>query len=68
MRVNKVDLPKSITEKAISQIQPVIDLNEFIFPLTLDKIEQTEDKVTLASRLDPEPFEGIKYTYEKSNE
>jgi len=65
MRVNKVDLPKSITDRAISQIQPVIDLKEFVFPLVLDKVEQKDDRVVLASRILPKPFEGIRYTYEK---
>lgn len=63
VRVNKRDLPKGLTERAISKIQPILDLGKFVFPLRLHRIEQTEDRVTMQSRILPHSFEGIIYTY-----
>lgn len=63
LRVNRRDVPQSLTERAISKIQPILDLGKFVFPLRLHTIEQTEDRVQLASRILPQPFEGITYTY-----
>jgi len=66
LRVNRVDVPDFITEKAVSQIQPLLDLSKFVFPLRLSSITFKEGSMTIASRLLPEPFEGIVYTYEKN--
>lgn len=66
LRVNRVDVPDFITEKAVSQIQPLLDLSKFIFPLRLSSITFNEGSMTIASRVLPEPFEGIVYTYEKN--
>lgn len=63
MKVNRVDLPEVLTDRAISQIQPIIDLNEFVFPLTLKTVIQEEDRVILESRNEPERFDGIRYLY-----
>lgn len=65
LRVNRVDVPDFITDKAVSQIQPLLDLSKFIFPLRLSSITFNEGSMTIASRVLPEPFEGIVYTYEK---
>jgi hypothetical protein len=65
VRVNKVDVPDGLTQRAISRIQPVIDLGEFPFPLVLDSIIQEEDKVVIKSRLEPKPFEGRTYTFKR---
>lgn len=67
MRVNRMDVPEYLTEKAISKIQPIIDLNEFVFPLTLRTVEQKEDEVILRSRVLPAPFEGLKYVFTRSD-
>ncbi len=65
VRVNKVDVPDGLTQRAISRIQPVIDLGEFPFPLVLDSIIQEEDRVVIKSRLEPKPFEGRTYTFKR---
>lgn len=66
LRVNRVDVPDFITDKAVSQIQPLLDLSKFVFPLRLSSITFKEGSMTIASRVLPEPFEGIVYTYEKN--
>jgi len=63
MKVNRVDLPEVLTDRAVSQIQPIIDLEGFIFPLTLKTIVQTDDRVVLESRMLPQKFDGIRYCY-----
>lgn len=68
LRVNRVDVPDFITEKAVSQIQPLLDLSKFIFPLRLSSIDFHEGSMTISSRILPEPFEGIVYDYEKTRE
>jgi len=59
-----VDLPDFITERAIGKIQPIIDLEDFVFPLTLREVVQEDDRVTLRSRVLPRRIEGILYKYQ----
>ena len=66
LRVNRVDVPGFITDNAVSQIQPLLDLSKFVFPLRLSSITFDEGSMTIASRVMPEAFEGIVYEYEKS--
>lgn len=63
LKVNRVDLPEALTDRAVSQIQPIIDLEGFIFPLTLKTIIQADDRVVLESRMLPQRFDGIRYVY-----
>jgi hypothetical protein len=63
MKVNRVDLPEALTDRAVSQIQPIIDLNGFIFPLTLKTVALTDDRVVLESKVLPQRFDGIRYIY-----
>lgn len=63
MRVNRVDVPDFITERAIGNIQPIINLEEFVFPLTLETVILKEDRVTLQSRVLPKCFSGIQYNF-----
>lgn len=65
VRVNRVDIPAFITEKAVSQIQPLLDLSRFVFPLKLTSISYDDTSITLSSSREPEPFDGIIYQYEK---
>jgi hypothetical protein len=67
IRVNSVDVPDGLAERAVSRIQPIIDLGEFPFPLTLDRIIQEEDQITIRSRLAPEPFAGRSFTYQRED-
>jgi len=63
LRVNRVNVPENITDRAISKIQPILDLSRFIFPLELNSIEMDENKIQLRSRYLPQRFEGITYHY-----
>jgi len=63
MKVNRVDLPEGLADRAVSQIQPVIDLNGFIFPLTLKTVALTNDRVVLESKALPRRFNGTRYLY-----
>ncbi len=68
LRVNRFDVPEFITDKAVSQIQPLLDLGRFIFPLRLSSIVFEDGSMTIASRVTPMPFEGIEYEYTREAE
>ena len=68
LRVNRFDVPEFITDKAVSQIQPLLDLSRFIFPLRLSSIVFEDGSMTIASRVTPMPFEGIEYEYARGVE
>lgn len=61
IRVNTLDVPKFITDKAIAEIQPLLDLGKFVFPLKLHSITYDEESITITSRVLPAPFMGIVY-------
>lgn len=63
LRVNRVDVPQYLTDRAVEQIQPILDLGKFIFPLKLHSIDHDDDGLTIRSRVLPEPFEGLVYEY-----
>lgn len=63
LKVNRVSVPDTVTERAIAKIQPVIDLSRFIFPLELHSVKQDEERIYIRSRLLPKPFDGIIYRY-----
>jgi len=63
LKVNCVDVPQFITDKAVSEIQPLLDLGKFVFPLRLHSISYDENSLTISSRVLPESFEGITYRY-----
>lgn len=66
VKVNTLDVPDYITRKALSDIQPLVDLNKFPLPLTLHKVDLKAGSATLSTRkLPDEPTEGIRYTYTK---
>ena len=66
VKVNTLDVPDYITRKALSDIQPLVDLNKFPLPLTLHKVDLKAGSATLSTRkLPDEPAEGIRYTYTK---
>ena len=66
MRINNVNAPEGLTERTVSQIQPLIDLRAFSFPLKLKRAIQIKDYLILESRTPPEPFEGIHFQYKGS--
>ena len=66
VKVNKLDLPDYVTKKALSAIQPLVDLREFPLPLTLSRVELKKGSATLSSRTLPKALKGgLKYTYSK---
>ena len=66
VKVNKLDLPDYVTRKALSAIQPLVDLREFPLPLTLSRVELKKGSATLSSRTLPKALKGgLKYTYSK---
>ena len=67
LKVNRVDVPQFITDQAVEQIQPLLDLRKFVFPLKLHSIEYDEDSLTITSRVLPEAFQGIVYEYKSGN-
>ncbi|MBR0151641.1 MAG: DUF2993 domain-containing protein [Synergistaceae bacterium] len=66
VKVNKLDLPDYITKKALSRIQPLVDLREFPLPLSLHKVELKNGSAVLSTRNLPKPLtKGITYKYSK---
>ncbi|HOO63399.1 MAG TPA: DUF2993 domain-containing protein [Synergistaceae bacterium] len=60
-RVNKVNVPDSLTRGAVEELQPLLDLGRYMFPLRLHTLEMDEEKVILRSSRLPQPFEGRRY-------
>ena len=66
VKVNKMDVPDYITNRALSQIQPLVDLARFPLPMTLHKVDLKKGSASLSTRTLPKPIEkGIKYSYPK---
>lgn len=64
VRINKMDLPDYITNKALSQIQPLLDLARFPLPLKLHTVTLEKGAALLSTRLLPQPIErGTTYHY-----
>jgi len=63
LKINKVSVPESVTERAMEKIQPIIDLSKFMLPLQLDSVRQDEKRIYIRSRILPESFDGITYRY-----
>ena len=64
VRINKLDLPDYITNKALSQIQPLLDLARFPLPLKLHTVTLEQGSALLSTRLPPQPIEqGATYHY-----
>ncbi len=64
-RVNKVNVPESLTRSAVEELQPLLDLGRYMFPLRLSTLEMDEEKVVLQSSRLPQAFEGIRYEQTK---
>ena len=66
VKVNKLDVPDYVTKKALTRIQPLVDLDRFPLPMTLHKVELQQGSATLSTRTLPQPLtEGLKYSYKK---
>jgi hypothetical protein len=49
--------------QAIRDIQPVVDIRDFPFPVTLAVLSLDDQKLRIATRTAPKPFEGILLRY-----
>ena len=66
VKVNKLDVPDYVTKKALSRIQPLVDLDRFPLPMTLHKVDLKQGSATLSTRTLPQALtEGLKYSYKK---
>ena len=66
VRVNKLDVPKYVTDKALGQIQPLVNLNKVPLPMTLHRVDLKKGVATLSTRTLPKALtQGLKYSYTK---
>jgi hypothetical protein len=49
--------------QAIRDIQPVVDIRDFPFPVTLAVLSVDDQKLRISTRTPPKPFEGILLRY-----
>jgi hypothetical protein len=64
IRLNSLDVPSYVTQKALGQIQPLLDLGRFPLPLRLHSVEFQEGQAVFSTRIPPElPNGGITYHY-----
>lgn len=52
-----------IVRDAVKDIQPLVDLSDFVFPLDVQKLDITDGGLALSTRVPPTGFDGIKYCY-----
>ena len=66
VKVNKLDVPDYVTRKALTRIQPLVDLRKFPLPLTLHMVNLKKGSATLSTRMLPKALtKGLKYSYKK---
>ncbi len=66
VKVNRLDLPDYITKKALSQIQPLLDLRKFPLPLSIHKVDLRKGSARISTKNLPKEIKnGIRYTYTK---
>lgn len=69
VKVNGKPLSGALVNKAISRIQPVLDMKKYNLPLYLSKIELSDGVCRVATRLPPGGLlGGLKWEYEKPQE
>ena len=66
VKVNKLDVPDYVTKKALTRIQPLVDLNKFPLPMSLHKVDLKQGRADLSTRTLPKALDkGLKYYYSK---
>lgn len=66
VKVNTLDIPDFVTRKALSQIQPLVDLKKIPLPMTLHRVDLKQGVATLSTRTLPQALtKGLKYSYTK---
>ena len=61
-RVNNDD-QSSVVEKALRDVQPIVDMKGFLFPVQLQTLELDTGRMRLATRVLPGSFGGIPFVY-----
>jgi hypothetical protein len=65
-RVNTLGVPDYLMEKAVAQIQPLLDLGRFPLPLRLHRVRFGEGEAVLSTRTPPARLtDGITYRYRR---
>lgn len=54
-----------LVEDAVKDLQPVVDLEDFVFPLSVDRIEMDNKSIKLVTKTLPESFDGIMFKYQR---
>ncbi|GAB6280652.1 MAG: DUF2993 domain-containing protein [Thermovirga sp.] len=54
-----------LVEEEVRNLQPVVDLEDFVFPLSVDRIEMGEKSVKLVTKTAPQSFDGIRFKYDR---
>ena len=66
VKANRMDVPDYITRKALTRIQPLVNLDKFPLPMTLHKVDLKQGSATLTTRTLPNALtQGLKYSYAK---
>ncbi len=67
VKINRLDVPDGITKKALADIQPLLDLNQYPdLPIRLNKIVFKNGEAILSTKRAPEILtDGYKYNYTK---
>ena len=65
IKLNRLDVPEYITDMALDQIQPLLDLKTVDLPLKLNRIVFKEKEAFFETRIHPSKIEGITYIYVK---
>ena len=66
VKANKMDVPDYITRKALTKIQPLVDLRKFPLPMSLHMVNLKQGSAVLSTRTLPKALtKGLKYNYKK---
>ena len=66
VKVNKMDVPDYVTRKALTRIQPLVDLNRFPLPMSLHKVDLKKGSAVLSTRTLPKSLtQGLRYNYKR---
>ena len=55
----------ALVEEAVKDLQPVVDLEGFVFPLSVDRIEMGETSIKMVTKTMPQSFDGIMFKYKR---
>ena len=64
LKINRDEQTDAVRD-AIRKIQPVVDIRDLPFPITLAELTVTETSLRMGTRTAPKPFEGLLLRYLK---